>query len=108
MIRPTIRWPAASGLLALVLGCTGSIADGPGGSKPAPSGPGSKPELPTESPMPPRPTGACKEGPPSPTRLWRLTHAQLRNTVFDTFAIRVPVLDTLPDESRLDGYANAS
>ena len=106
-----IRSTAAGGLLFMVLGCTGSIQDGPGGGKPSPNQPGD-PRGGTgasggTSPDP-TPTNACKEIAPGPTRLWRLTHAQLRNTVFETFGIRVPVLDTLPDESRLDGYANAS
>jgi hypothetical protein len=41
-------------------------------------------------------------------RLWRLTHAQLGNTINDSFGFRVPAVDTLPGESRLDGFANAS
>jgi hypothetical protein len=45
---------------------------------------------------------------PLPPRLWRLTHAQLKNTIADTFGFTVPVLDTLPGESRLDGFANAA
>jgi hypothetical protein len=44
----------------------------------------------------------------APPRLWRLTHAQLGNTIADVFGFRVPALDTLPGESRLDGFANAS
>jgi hypothetical protein len=41
-------------------------------------------------------------------RLWRLTHAQLGNSINDVFGFRVPAVDTLPGESRLDGFANAS
>jgi hypothetical protein len=53
-------------------------------------------------------TGACRDVTANPTRLWRLTHVQLRNTISDAFGVRVPVLDTLPAESRLDGFANVS
>jgi hypothetical protein len=103
-----IRLTAASGLFALAIGCTGSIQDGPGGSnsKTSPSGETSPPSHGTGDPPPP--TADCRQLTPGPARLWRLTHDQLRNTVFETFGVRVPVLDTLPEESRLDGYANAA
>jgi hypothetical protein len=101
-----IRSTAAAGLCALLFGCTGTIQDGPGAGPPSPAGPGDRP-----GPGPgtdPRPTGACRDIPPAPARIWRLTHTQLRNTIQDAFGIRVPVLDTLPAEARLDGFANAS
>lgn len=110
-----IRSTAACGLLFLAISCTGSIQEGPGGSKPSSSKPG---EAGGNEPgntgstggttTPPNPTNACKQVTYGPTRLWRLTHAQVRNTVADAFGIKVPVLDTLPDESRIDGYANAA
>jgi hypothetical protein len=94
------RFLAACGLLCL-LSCTGTIPDAPG-SPSAPSGPtgGATPGAPA--------AGSCKDGGATPTRLWRLTHTQLRNTIDETFGIRVPVLDTLPADSRLDGFANAA
>src|SRR4051794_24677381 len=102
MIRPL----AAGGLILLMAGCTGRIqeaTDAPGAPSPTssvtpPSGPG------------PVATGGgdCRTFTPAPTRVWRLTHTQFRNTVRDTFGFTVPVLETLPAESRLDGYANAS
>jgi hypothetical protein len=104
-----IRSMAASGLLLLAIGCTGAIQDGAasGGKSSPPSG-GGPGNLPPNEPPGPPPTLDCRQITPGPTRLWRLTHVQVRNTVLDTFGIRVPVLDTLPDESRIDGYANAA
>jgi hypothetical protein len=108
-----IRFTAALGL-SLALACTGSIKDGPGGKPSSSSGGptdgtgGNGSTMGTNPGTKPNPASACKEVVPGPTRLWRLTHAQLRNTVQDAFGIKVPVLDTLPDESRLDGYANAA
>jgi hypothetical protein len=118
MIRPL----AAAGLIALSLGCTGSIRSGDGIT--APSGGGNNPSAPGAgvapgggSPTAPgggQPGGAPGGSPSAmcldaaPVRLWRLTHNQLRNTVLDVFGVKAPVLDTLPDESRLDGFANAS
>jgi hypothetical protein len=42
----------------------------------------------------------------SSTRVWRLTQPQLKNTLVDTFGYSGKVVDSLPDDSRLDGYAN--
>jgi hypothetical protein len=51
----------------------------------------------------------CTTTPAIPeARLWRLTSSQFKHTVADAFGFTVPVLDTLPSESRLDGFANAS
>jgi hypothetical protein len=100
MIRPK----AAGGLVVLLLGCTGAIGDRPG----APSRPGESTTTGPDGTGGSGPVAACREVTPAPTRMWRLTHTQLRNTIFDTFGVRVPVLDTLPEESRLDGFANAS
>jgi hypothetical protein len=102
-----VRSKLATGLLALVLGCTGSISGPPPDStRPgaAPGGRGPEGGIVVD----PAAAPACREVTPAPTRLWRLTHTQLRNTIFETFGVRVPVLDTLPAESRLSGYANAS
>ena len=52
--------------------------------------------------------GSCEITLANPARLWRLTHRQFKNTVVATFGFAVPVLDNLPAESRLDGFANAS
>lgn len=105
-----IRLTAACGLLVLALGCTGTIQNGSGdgsGSRPGPRAPTVPPEGPDDR-RPPPPTGACRDVAPAPARVWRLTHTQFKNTVLDTFGVRAPVLDTLPSEARLDGYANAS
>ncbi len=99
------------GAAVWALGCSGSIGDAPGTGSTSgdPSSPGAGPGGgPSTNPVVP-PVGAqCKAAPPLPARLWRLTHAQLKNTVSDTFGFTVPVLDTLPAESRLDGFANAA
>jgi hypothetical protein len=110
-----VRLTAAGGLLALSLsvGCTGTIDGGPGATtRPGePGKPGEAPGTPgnPSAPAGPGAPGVCKgSGTPTPARLWRLTHTQLKNTIYDTFGVRAPVLDTLPAESRLDGYANAA
>jgi hypothetical protein len=114
-----VRLTAAGGLLALILsvGCTGTIDDGRGsspsrpGDPSGPGAPGGTPGTPVTpgAPAGPGAPGVCKgSGTPTPARLWRLTHTQVKNTIYDTFGVRVPVLDTLPAESRLDGYANAA
>jgi hypothetical protein len=107
-----IRSKAATGLLLVTLGCTGSIQDGAGvPSKPDPGqggmnmgGGGAPPPGPIYDP----PGTDCQQITPGPTRVWRLTHTQLKNTILDTFGFAVPVLDALPAESRLDGFANAA
>jgi hypothetical protein len=101
-----IRFTALSALLMSALACTGTIEDGG-----RPRAPGTGPGGSTPDPKDPTPVGtggACKLGAEAPARVWRLTHTQLKNTVLDTFGFRVPVLETLPSESRLDGFANAS
>ena len=111
MIRATIRSTAAIGLLVLTFGCTGAIQGGP--TDPVPGAPSPGPLAPG-APGSPAPGiagpggGTCQQSAAAPARVWRLTHTQLRNTVLDTFGFKVPVLDTLPGESRLDGFANAS
>ena len=51
----------------------------------------------------------CTTTPPVPeARLWRLTSSQFKHTIAEAFSFTVPSLDTLPSESRLDGFANSS
>ena len=116
-------------LCSLALACSGAIDDGrggatggastpgagPGGSDPGNPGSsgGGFPGSPTGSGLPadpaaPVPPGACGSTGLAAPRVWRLTHRQFRNTVLDTFGFSVPALDSLPGESRLDGFANAS
>ena len=73
---------------------SGPGAGTPGG--PSTSGPGSSARQCTGTPAIPE------------ARLWRLTHRQLKNTLVDAFGFSVPSVETLPAESRLDGFANAS
>ena len=115
-------------LLLVSLGCNGAVLDGGrggtgnGGSTPAQwcqSWPGrSEPEWgqrQRSSASGSRPIGAragqrVHGGRPwhPKSRLWRLTSSQFKHTVADTFGFTVPSLDSLPSESRLDGFANAS
>jgi hypothetical protein len=50
----------------------------------------------------------CPEGELPPPRVWRLTHAQLRNTLIDVFGYAGPAVDALPPDSRLEGFANGA
>jgi len=51
---------------------------------------------------------ACPDAELPPPRVWRLTHAQLRNTLADVFGFVGPALDALPPDSRLEGFANGA
>jgi hypothetical protein len=110
-----IRSMAVTGLLFITLGCTGSIKEGAGGPASQPGkggGAGSSTGNGGGGMMDPigdPPISDCREITPGPARVWRLTHTQLRNTITDTFGFPPPsVLDALPGESRLEGFANAS
>jgi Protein of unknown function (DUF1592)/Protein of unknown function (DUF1588)/Protein of unknown function (DUF1595)/Protein of unknown function (DUF1587)/Protein of unknown function (DUF1585) len=113
--------------LVLVLGCNGAVLSGPGGgsgpaggssSEPDPTNParpgmsGSTPSGGGSSSSPggsPSSNGQCTApAVPPKTRIWRLTSSQFKHTVKETFGFVVPSIDTLPSESRLDGFANAS
>jgi hypothetical protein len=90
---------------ALALGCVGQIpADGSG--KP-PTGGDRMPGDPPENP-PPVDVGSCNSGTLSKPRVWRLTHNQLKNTLLDGVGFSPPTIDTLPNETRLEGFANQS
>jgi hypothetical protein len=51
---------------------------------------------------------SCPDGELPPPRIWRLTHAQLRNTLIDVFGYAGPAVDALPPDSRLEGFANGA
>src|SRR5262249_53703772 len=57
-------------------------------------------------------TDACQSQPvgPSAPRVWRLTHAQLKNTLVDVFGNAGTSIDSYPADSRPDvtEYANAA
>src|SRR5688572_22274426 len=119
----TIRARAFGLLVVLASACSGTIDPGTGGAGNAPGGPGG-PGGPTPGgPNDPVTTGGTGPGPSFPPpvpsamctstklpapRVWRLTHQQFDNTLKDTFGFTVPAAATLPQESRLDGFANAS
>ncbi len=106
--------------LALALaGCSGEIPglgdDSKGGpqagdpgnpagpSSPVIPGPGPGPGDP---PAPPPAATACTVAAYPRARIWRLSHAQLRNTLTDAFGFAGTAIDGLPPDSRLDGFAN--
>jgi hypothetical protein len=106
----------AGALVAAGLACVGQIppaADGtkttgPGGGNNGGGGvmgPGDKP--PPINP-PPVDVGGCTSATLGKPRVWRLTHSQLRNTLVDGLGFAPPTIDTLPSETRLDGFANQS
>ena len=54
------------------------------------------------------PLAGCAVADLPPPRLWRLTQTQLRNTLEDVFGFTGTAVDSLPAESRLEGFANSS
>ncbi len=54
------------------------------------------------------PLAGCAAADLPERRLWRLTQAQLRNTLQDLFGFAGVAVDSLPAESRLESFANAS
>src|SRR5688572_8125827 len=102
---------AAGALVALSLGCVGQIRPegdtkaGGGGGGQGMIKPGDKP--PPENP-PPVDVGECTSATLGKPRVWRLTHSQLRNTLVDGLQFAPPTIDTLPKETRLEGFANQS
>jgi hypothetical protein len=57
---------------------------------------------------PPVNVGQCTMQTLAKPRAWRLTHQQMKNTLVDTIGFAPPTIDTLPGETRLDGFANQS
>jgi hypothetical protein len=93
-----------------LLACTGTVSGGkPPGSAGPPSTGGNTGTVggmvggASGTPTPVACTGAVPLAKP---RIWRLTHAQIRNTLRDGFGFVPPSAATFPEESRLDGFAN--
>src|SRR5688572_26406291 len=59
-------------------------------------------------PAAPDPLGGCAVADLPPPRLWRLTQSQLKNTLTDLFGLPGVAVDSLPAESRLEGFANGA
>src|SRR3954468_8008908 len=102
-----MKLPRTLSLVALVCGagsgaCTGQISSAPGRGSPEPSGPAGAPATPGVD------VGACSAATLARPRAWRLTNAQLRNTLLDAVGFAPPTLSMLPGETRLDGFANQS
>jgi hypothetical protein len=99
-------------LLALTsFGCVGQIPVGSGDPRTGGGGTGAGPGTGGNGGgvMPPPPDlGACTSASLGKPRVWRLTHNQLKNTLIDGMQFSPPTIDTLPSETRLEGFANQS
>ena len=62
------------------------------------------PQVPATPPV--DPLGGCAVADLPQPRLWRLTQSQLRNSLRDLFGFSAVAVESLPAESRLEGYAN--
>jgi hypothetical protein len=119
-------------VFSLAAACTGNIDGTRGGggdsdpsTKPDPVDPGhptdpgnTKPPGGMTNPPPPDMTppgsvvGKCTVATLAKPRVWRLTHAQLKNTLKDTLGFTPPSIASFPAEARIDkddsrnGYAN--
>lgn len=101
-------WAMLAALLPIA-SCKGSISGGgtgapgdpnPGSNPPAGGGGGS-------TSTPPGVAADCSAASPlMSTRIWRLTHAQMANTLSDDFTFVPPAMANFPDDTRLDGFAN--
>jgi hypothetical protein len=81
--------------MGLLAACNGIISD-----------PTGKPPL-AEAGTNPNSTTDCDTAPHlAKPRIWRLTNSQLTSTLRDAFDVRPASLSNLPDEARLDGFAN--
>lgn len=93
--------PRVVGLLAplLLAGCTAEITGSPGEGSPGPA--------PTPTDSTPPTTSECGASPTlTKPRIWRLTSSQLANTLRDQFDFVPAALANLPNDARLDGFAN--
>jgi hypothetical protein len=106
--------PTRCFLAALVIaGCSGEISRNGGGSAARrPDDPvGVDPVTGLPTPVDPV-TGAapgaqaCAPAALPRTRIWRLSHGQLKNTLADVFQYAGTAVDSLPPDARLDGFAN--
>jgi hypothetical protein len=105
------RAPRLLAPLALVvsMGCDGSTSRKTelGSALPG-DAPGAAPSPPSASDAPVT-APECAEGPTlAKPRIWRLTNEQLGNTLRSAFDFEPASLSNLPNEARLDGFANQS
>ena len=88
-------------VLAAALVGAGCVRPGGGGAQMARPGVGEP--APAADPL-----AGCAVADLPKARLWRLTQVQLRNTLRDLFGFAGVAVDSLPAESRLEGFANGS
>jgi hypothetical protein len=112
-----MKSPRTCAVLAFVcLGCTGNLVGergsmDPGSSDREPGGSGgSRGNHPGGSGgsnpiVEPPPAGACATASLAHARVWRLSHAQYRNTLADVFGYHGTATADLPADSRLDGFS---
>jgi hypothetical protein len=92
-----------SAVLALAgLGCTGQINGNSNGGAPVPGQPNNP------GPPPQVNVGSCSVATLAKPRAWRLTKAQMINTLMDATGFAPPSLGMVPPETRLEGFANQS
>jgi len=105
---------AASLLAPVALVMAGGCTSSPAGDSPSDLPSSANPSDPLPA-MPAAPSGPA--GAPAPAecgdvaelaqpRIWRLTKAQLANTLRSAFGVEPEALANLPGEARLDGFAN--
>jgi hypothetical protein len=103
-------WPWTVSLVLGSIACGQGIIDGPQGTRrgdPGSTGAGTTGGSATTGGSGGGPQACNPQSPNfSATRVWRLTRPQLKNTLVDTFGTSGKVVDSLPDDSRLEGYAN--
>jgi hypothetical protein len=102
--------------------CVGQVGGDSGGKSPGDKTPGVSPTDPGQPSDPNKPpvvppkvdVGTCNETTLAKPRAWRLTSAQIKNTLRDTFGFVPPKVESFPAEARIDkdtsrnGYANRS
>ena len=93
--------------LSIIVPVCAALAGGCGGQLDRRSAPAVTTAAAGAPAVPPGP-GACGAAALPPARVWRLTHAQLRNSLQDLFGYAGPAIDVLPADARLDGFANGA
>src|SRR5688500_642919 len=109
-VSPLFLTRVAPLALVLSMGCSGDLS-GKAVSESALPGdaPSAVPSMPNASGSPATAAAECsEESPLAKPRIWRLTNQQLGNTLRTAFDFEPAALSNLPDEARLDGFANQS
>jgi Protein of unknown function (DUF1592)/Protein of unknown function (DUF1588)/Protein of unknown function (DUF1595)/Protein of unknown function (DUF1585)/Protein of unknown function (DUF1587) len=100
-LRASTKLAGIASLASLLVACTGTLSQPDGQA----AGPGSVGSAGTGAGLGPASDCAAAPSPAKP-RIWRLTGAQLANTLRDQFSFVPTKLNDLPLDERLDGFAN--